>query len=137
MEKYKDWEIFDKLPDGFKIDNTAGSPLAHTVFITNGKSVLNGQIRALLRIIPNTNCSDFPNSSNKKEICYKNKSEYEPANKDNYIFPAKEVNELARKKFQEQLLKDISADLMICEIEGWDKREYINEIRNLLNGINI
>ena len=25
---------------------------------------------------------------------------------------------------------------MVCEVEGWDKKEYINEIKKLLNGIN-
>lgn len=48
MEKYKDWDIYDEIPENWKIDKTVGSPLAYTVFITNGKSVLNGQKRALL-----------------------------------------------------------------------------------------
>lgn len=26
-------------------------------------------------------------------------------------------------------------DLMVCEIEKWDKREYINELKELINGI--
>ena len=25
---------------------------------------------------------------------------------------------------------------MVCEVEGWDKKEYINELKKLLNGIN-
>ena len=48
---------------------------------------------------------------------------------------ANTANELARKKFQEKLLQDIRVDLMICEIEGWDKLEYIQEIKNLINSI--
>lgn len=48
------------------------------------------------------------------------------------IFPAKTVNDLARLKFKEQLLKEIMFDLMVCEIENWDKKEYINELKKCL-----
>lgn len=50
MNKYRDWEILDELPQGWVIDKTVGSPAPKTVFITNGKSVLNGQKRALLKV---------------------------------------------------------------------------------------
>ena len=50
IKKYKYWDILDKLPDGWVIDNTAGSPAPRSVFITNGKSPLKGQKRAILRI---------------------------------------------------------------------------------------
>ena len=56
--------------------------------------------------------------------------------KEPYVFPSKKANELARLKFKEQILKEIMFDLMVCEVEGWDKKEYINEIKKLLNGIN-
>ena len=26
-------------------------------------------------------------------------------------------------------------DLIVCEIEKWDKKEYINELKKMLNGI--
>jgi len=52
-------------------------------------------------------------------------------------FPSKLVNTLARKRFEEQVLKDIQFDIMVCEIEGWDKTEYIKELQNLLNSLNI
>lgn len=48
--KYKQWDILTKLPEGWKIDKTVGSPVHGCIFITNGKSVLNGQKRALLKI---------------------------------------------------------------------------------------
>jgi hypothetical protein len=51
---------------------------------------------------------------------------------DNYV---RTVNELARRKFKQKLLNDIMVDLVICEIEGWYKMEYINEIRRLINDI--
>ncbi len=48
---------------------------------------------------------------------------------------AKQFNVLARKKMQEKLLQDIKMDLMICEIEGWCKLEYIKELKDLINSI--
>ena len=48
--KYRDWDILETLPEGWVIDKYAGSPAPNTVFITNGKSVLNGQKRALLKV---------------------------------------------------------------------------------------
>ena len=50
MKKYRDWDILESLPEGWAIDETAGSPAPNTVFITNGKSVLKGQKRALLKV---------------------------------------------------------------------------------------
>lgn len=50
-------------------------------------------------------------------------------------FPSKNVNDLARLKFQEQILKEIKFDLMVCEIENWDKREYINQLKELINSV--
>ncbi|MBQ7212132.1 MAG: hypothetical protein IJS19_05655 [Muribaculaceae bacterium] len=38
---------------------------------------------------------------------------------------AKPLNSLARHKMIVRLLADIALDLQVCELEGWDKREYI------------
>jgi hypothetical protein len=35
----------------------------------------------------------------------------------------------------QHLLNDIMADLMVCEIEGWCKHEYIAQIKELIGGI--
>ena len=129
MEKYRDWNILESLPDGWVIDNTAGSPAPNTVFITNGKSVLNGQKRALLKV--NAKRDVFIPKNDIKEVVAKNETT------ESIPFPAKTVNTLARKKFQEQLLKEINFDLMVCEIEGWDKTEYIKELQKLLNSIDV
>ena len=59
MKKYKDWDLVDELPEGWKIDKTAGSPLNGYEFITNGKSVLNGQKRALLKVGKNIQNQSF------------------------------------------------------------------------------
>ena len=37
--------------------------------------------------------------------------------------------------FEMRLLADIRVDLMICEIEGWDKMEYIDELKTLVNSL--
>lgn len=126
--RYRYWDIFDEIPEGWSIDKTAGSPAPNTVFITNGKSVLNGQKRAMLTV--------------KKEYI---ETEAETESLELILrpidcvetiqFPAKTVNELARLKFQEQILKDILVDLTICEIEGWNKREYINQLKSLIDSI--
>lgn len=128
MEKHK-WEIFDEMPHGWKIDKTAGSPQTATVFITNGKSVLNGQKRALLRV------QKVPIRQVEKEV--KVQKTAVVAQKENYEFPAKSFNILARKKFQEHFLQEIRFDLMVCQIEGWSKVEYIRELKALIDSINL
>lgn len=128
MEKFKDWDIYDEIPENWIIDKTVGSPLAYTVFITNGKSVLNGQKRALLKIKPKFD--DVIKHTDK----IKNDTLPEVDNEiDDYEFPAKTVNDLARLKFKKNLLNEILFDLSVCEIENWDKKEYIKELQTLLN----
>lgn len=45
----------------------------------------------------------------------------------------RKMQELARHQMIERLYADILMDMQICEIEGWDKMEYINQLRELLN----
>lgn len=130
MEKYKDWYVLDKMPEGWVIDKTAGSPYPSSVFITNGKSPLKGQKRAILKVDSNYTEKEYnsiPKPTVKENLTVQ----------DDYVFPAKDVNELARKKFQEQLLQEIRFDLMVCEIEGWDKSEYIKQLQTLLNSFKV
>ena len=131
--KYRWWDILEHLPEGWVIDKTAGSPAPNTVFITNGKSVWNGQKRALLKVQSKQDIN-----ISKNEIPKVN--HFVEANKmvektEIPLFPAKTVNDLARLKFKEQILKEIMFDLMVCEIENWDKKEYINELKKMLNEI--
>ena len=46
---------------------------------------------------------------------------------------APSLNRLAREQMKLKLLEGIRMDLIICEIEGWDKMEYINELNELVN----
>ena len=48
---------------------------------------------------------------------------------------AKTLNDLARHTAIVRILNDMRMDMEICEIEGWDKNEYLNLIRQLLNSI--
>lgn len=45
------------------------------------------------------------------------------------------LNRVCRESMKERLLRDILVDLAVCELEGWDKMEYINEISALLESL--
>lgn len=126
-KQYKDWDLLDELPEGWKVDKTMRSPIFGYQFCTNGRAVWLGQKRALVK-------ANFA----KKEALLTipvdmlfPRKEIEKA--DSSKFPARRVHELARLKFQEQLLKEIQFDMMVCKIEGWDQMEYIEQLQNLLN----
>ncbi len=44
-------------------------------------------------------------------------------------------NQCARAKMIERLLADIRVDLMVCEIEGWSKTDYLDQIKDVINSI--
>ena len=48
---------------------------------------------------------------------------------------AKAFNDLARHTAIVRILNDIRIDMEICEIEGWDKTEYIKQLKKLLDSI--
>ena len=50
---------------------------------------------------------------------------------------AKTFNRMAREQMKSKLLADILVDLQVCDIEGWDKREYIRELQMMINDIKI
>lgn len=128
---FNGWQILEEIPAGWKIDKTVGTPLCGHEFITNGKSVLNGQKRALIKLGKNIKKENIKTENIVKKV------EKNVNVKDKIIDKqtAKTANELARKKFEEKLLQDIRVDLTICEIEGWDKTEYIKELKRLINSI--
>lgn len=49
----------------------------------------------------------------------------------------KMLNDAARHTMIERIYKDIIFDLQVCEIEGWDKTEYIRLLRDKLNSIGV
>ncbi len=137
MNKYKNWNIYEELPIGYKIDLSCGSPLFGYDFCTDGKSILNGGKRALVKSIRKGEESvKIIEKSVEEKHHNKEHTKKEETIKE-FVFPSKTVNILARKKFEEQLLKEIRFDLIVCEIEGWDKKEYIKELKKLINSIDI
>lgn len=134
MKTFKHWQVFDELPSGWVIDKSAGSPLHGYEFCTNGKSILNGGSRALVKVF-----SEEVKISHDPMISASRKSE--PENKKQSVVVdaayTKTVNELARQRFKLKILSDIRCDLMVCELEGWSKSDYINELRNMINGIKL
>ena len=133
MEEYKGWPCYEEIPDGWRIDKTAGSPLHGYEFINDGKSILNGGNRALARVYKRARlvCTPVSDTAKPEE---KKLEERKPVQviDENYT---RTVNELARKKFEQKLLADIRVDLMVCEIEGWNKLEYLDELKSLINGL--
>lgn len=129
ITSYQGWELLETLPAGWKRDATVGSPLADYDFVTNGKSVLSGQQRALLRAErAEIKTIDEP----PRPVAVPEPHKPEPVSAP---YPAKTVNELARAKFQQRLLMDIKVDLMVCEIEGWSKLEYLQQLQALIGGL--
>ena len=45
----------------------------------------------------------------------------------------RKLQELARHQMIVKLYQSILMDMQICEIEGWDKMEFINQIRQALD----
>ena len=128
MNKYKDWDLLDEMPEGWKIDKSCGSPLHGYLFATNGKSIINGQKRALIK-------QEIKTESNEKartRFDFTQKKENIVVIDQPYV---KALNELARRRFEQSMLNDIMVDLMICEIEGWGKLEYIKELIKSISGL--
>jgi hypothetical protein len=135
MNTYRDWLLLDELPHGWRIDKSAGSPLHGYEFCTNGKSVITGrQKRALVRVLPPQLQIGFDDPKQYEDKAQAEAKENQPAQVIDAHY-VRTVNELARQKFKQRILNDILVDLTICEIEGWCKLEYINELRKLINGI--
>ena len=42
------------------------------------------------------------------------------------------LNTLARHSMIQRLYHDILIDLTVCDLEGWDKREYINQLKEAI-----
>ena len=127
MGAYKGFELLEEMPNGWVLDKTAGSPLFDYAFVSNQRSILNGGKRALLRVVKPQ--MQICYEEQKQTIIEQTEKQPEQVIDCGYV---KTVNELARAKFKKQILNDILCDLMICEIEGWCKLEYINELKELI-----
>ena len=50
---------------------------------------------------------------------------------------AKALNDLARHKAIVRILSDIRMDMEICDIEGWNKTEFIRMLQDVINHFEI
>ena len=48
---------------------------------------------------------------------------------------AKKLNELARQQLKLAIMKDLTQDLMVCKIEGWSAKEYIEELKFMIEDL--
>lgn len=44
---------------------------------------------------------------------------------------------LAREQLKQRLLQDVLFDMHVCQLEGWDVREFVEDIKKLLDSIKI
>ena len=42
------------------------------------------------------------------------------------------LNQLAREQMKLKLLADIRVDLVVCEIEGWNQRDYLRDLHQVI-----
>lgn len=47
----------------------------------------------------------------------------------------RKLQELARHQIIAKLYNDILADMQVCEIEGWDKMEFIRLLQTAINSL--
>ena len=45
------------------------------------------------------------------------------------------LNKLAREQMKLRLLQDIRADIEVCKLEGMDYKEYLLELKDIVDGI--
>lgn len=133
MSKYMNWELYDKPPEGFFIDKHTGSPLTGYDFYTNGKSILNGGVRILVKApdIPVNN--KIPDSLFMDDLKPEKKGPKQDPMTSQDI--RKKVNVLARNRFKEKLLYELEFDLMVCKLEGWSMEGHVCELKQLIDDI--
>jgi len=126
-------ERFEEMPEGWRFDKTWGSPDHGWVPICNGKSLLNGGRKGLLKWSPPVS---FDCGSQHSAVVFASQVQPKQELSANEIRVVAEVtNQLAREKFKERLLQDLAMDLTICKIEGWPISEYVTELKNLIDQV--
>ena len=102
-------------------------------FYTNGKSILNGGIRILVKAPGVPVDSMAVNHLPTRESVPKSKEfKEDPMNSRDV---RQRINAFAREKFKVKLLQEIEFDLMVCKLEGWNMESYVCEIKGLIDDI--
>lgn len=47
----------------------------------------------------------------------------------------KALQTLAREQLKLKLLKDIEQDILVCSLEGWDYKSFLDELITLIQGL--
>lgn len=105
MKLYKGYNVYDKIPEGWRELKSVGTPVHGYVYIYNGIPPIKGGIIGLTHItnLPTKNKQIFENQqrSNKDIIENKEKKQMLTAGGKNFVFEASQakiVNSIARKK---------------------------------------
>lgn len=133
MNKYMGWVLYDEPPEGFSIDKHTGSPLTGYDFYTNGKSILNGGVRILVKASGVPVDSMAANHPLAREFVPKSKEPKQDPMINRNV--RQRVNVFARERFKVKLLQEIEFDLMVCQLEGWSMGSYVNELKQLIDDV--
>ncbi len=133
MNKYMGWVLYDEPSEGFSIDRHTGSPLSGYDFYTNGRSILNGGIRILVKASGAPVDSMTANHPPARESVPKGKEPKEGPMISREV--RQRVNAFARESFKVKLLQEIEFDLLVCRLEGWNMESYVCEIKGLIDDI--
>jgi len=123
---------FEKMPEGWRYDTTFGSPVSGYAPICNGKSMLNGGRKGLLR---RQKSNSQPIVGSCVKIPTKIKLPKTELTDEEKKAAAKATNDLARAKFKEKLFQDLLFDLNVCKIEGWCIEEYVTDLKTLIDDV--
>jgi len=140
------YEVHDTPPEGFTPCRTAASPSGRHTLYSNGvprylfdgpggRGRINPAHRwALVKKHPSgfwlwsenkgwTAYEAFKEKHRKKEV------------QDMTVFERRALNQLAREKFKEKIVAEITCDMMVCMMERWDPRTYTYEIKTMIDDI--
>ena len=131
LKEIRQMQKFDEMPEGWKLDTTWGSPEHGWTPICNGKSILNGGLKGLLRL--NKQAIQEPVSASTVSISIPEVKR--ELTKEEAKEVALAMNKLAREKFKEKLMQEILFDLSVCKIEGWPIKQYVNDLKNLIDDV--
>jgi hypothetical protein len=124
---------YDIMPHGWKIDPTFGSPEHGYLPICNGKSLINGGEKGLLKLVKiDQICAITENVKYEKPSNIKSEL---PQSKEEIKNAYKVINDLAREKFKEKMMQEILFDMSVCRLEGWDIFQYAIQLKNLINEV--
>jgi hypothetical protein len=123
---------FNEMPEGWKVDCTFGSPLTGYIPICNGKSLLNGGEKGLLRRKEEM-MSEVVNRI--KIVASQTVAAKRKLTKEEMVHAAFLTQRLSREKFKEYLLQEILFDMSVCKIESWPINQYPNELKELIDSI--